>query len=235
MCASSFSGSDLDPLSKASVEILRSGIARAVGPVALACSFSCEDVVALDLLVLTTSTPRVFALDTGRLNEETYEVAEAVRRRYGVEIEWHFPERENVERLERSKGLYSFKESLENRRECCRIRKVDPLGRALCGLGGWVTGLRREQGVTRLDLQAIEVDETRVGLLKLNPLVDWTWERVWAYVKAKGLPVNPLHYQGYPSIGCAPCTRAVAPGEPFRAGRWWWETPEHKECGLHRR
>lgn len=219
-------------------EILRVGLEAARGPVALACSFSAEDLVVLDLLREVSpalrGTVRVFALDTGRLNEETYEAAEAVRVRYGVPIEWHFPERAAVERLERDKGLYSFRDSLENRHECCRIRKVEPLGRALRGLAGWITGLRREQSVTRTELAPIEVDEAHGGILKINPLLDWTWEQVWAYVQEKRLPLNRLHLQGYPSIGCAPCTRAVAPGEHSRSGRWWWEDPEHKECGLHR-
>ncbi|MBI5016247.1 MAG: phosphoadenylyl-sulfate reductase [Deltaproteobacteria bacterium] len=221
--------SDSDPR-----EILRLGIEAADGPVALACSFSAEDVVVLDFLLEVAPAARVFALDTGRLNEETYEVAEAVRRRYGVTIEWHFPRREKVERLERGKGLHSFRESLENRHECCRIRKVEPLARALTGLSGWVTGLRREQGVTRTDVKPVERDEAHGGLLKINPLLEWRWDEVWTHVQEKRLPVNRLYGKGYPSIGCAPCTRAVGPGEHPRAGRWWWERPEHKECGLHR-
>lgn len=224
---------DVSPDADARV-ILRAGIEAAGGPVALACSFSAEDLVVLDLLEEVAPETRVFALDTGRLNEETFEAAEAVRRRYGVAVEWHFPRREEVERLEREKGLYSFRESLENRHECCRVRKVEPLARALKGLSGWVTGLRREQSVTRADFRAIEIDEAHGGLLKINPLLEWTWDRVWAYVKDKGLPVNRLHLEGYSSIGCAPCTRAVELGEHLRAGRWWWESPEHKECGLHR-
>lgn len=220
-------------------EILRAGLSAAGGPVGLACSFSAEDVVVLDLLrelgVPIPAQVRVFALDTGRLDEETYETAEAVRLRYGIPLEWHFPERGAVERLEREKGLYSFRESLENRHECCRIRKVEPLARALGGLAGWITGLRREQSVTRTALGPLEVDEAHGGIVKINPLLDWTWDQVWAYAEERRLPINRLHRQGYPSIGCAPCTRAVAPGEHPRAGRWWWESPEHKECGLHRR
>lgn len=215
-------------------KVLQAGIEAAGGPVALACSFSAEDLVVLDLLREVAPEARVFALDTGRLNEETYEAAEAIRRRYGVAIDWYFPRREEVESLERAKGLYSFRESLENRHECCRIRKVEPLARALEGLAGWVTGLRRDQSVTRSELGFVDIDEAHGGLLKINPLLEWSWEQVWAYVQEKGLPVNRLHRRGYPSIGCAPCTRAVEPGEHPRAGRWWWESPEHKECGLHR-
>ncbi len=216
-------------------EILAAGIAAAAGPVSLACSFSVEDVVIIDLLREAAPDVRIFALDTGRLNEETYEVAEAVTQRYAISIDWYFPERQAVEQLERDKGLFSFRESLENRHECCRIRKVEPLGRALDGLAGWITGLRRQQSVTRSDLSPIEIDEAHGGILKINPLLDWSEQQVWEYVEKKRLPVNRLHRQGYPSIGCAPCTRAIKPGEHSRAGRWWWEDPEHKECGLHRR
>lgn len=220
-------------------DIIRSGLSAAGGPVGLACSFSAEDMVVLDLVweleVQIPAQVRVFALDTGRMGEETYEAAEAVRARYGIPIEWHFPEREAVERMEREKGLLSFRASLENRHECCRIRKVEPLGRALRGLAGWITGLRRDQSVTRAALAPLEVDEAHGGILKINPLADWTWDQVWAYVEQRRLPVNRLHLQGYRSIGCAPCTRAAAPGEHPRAGRWWWESPEHRECGLHRR
>ncbi|WP_432823120.1 phosphoadenylyl-sulfate reductase [Trichloromonas sp.] len=215
--------------------ILHRGISGAAGPVALACSFSVEDVVIIDLLQNVAPATRIFAIDTGRLNEETYEVAESIGVRYGVTIDWHFPERTAVEKLEREKGLFSFRESLENRQECCRIRKVEPLKRALRGLSGWITGLRREQSVTRDDLKSIASDATNGGILKINPLLDWSEAQVWDYANSKRLPVNRLHRQGYPSIGCAPCTRAVQPGEHSRAGRWWWENPEHKECGLHRR
>ncbi|TAL17203.1 phosphoadenylyl-sulfate reductase [bacterium] len=216
-------------------EILRWGIEKAGGPVALACSFSAEDIVVLDFLGEVSPGAKVFALDTGRLNEETYETAESVRQRFGVKIDWYFPDREGVEKLEGEKGLYSFRDSLENRHECCRIRKVEPLRRALSGLAGWITGLRREQSVTRTALEPIEADEANGGILKINPLLDWSWEEVLEYAKEKNLPVNRLHSKGYPSIGCAPCTRAVAPGEHSRSGRWWWENPEHRECGLHSR
>ncbi|MBI5440395.1 MAG: phosphoadenylyl-sulfate reductase [Deltaproteobacteria bacterium] len=215
-------------------DVLRAGLAAAGGKVALACSFSAEDLVVLDLLHESGAPFSVFALDTGRLNEETYEAAESVRFRYGLRIDWYFPERAAVEDLERTKGLYSFRESVEDRKECCRIRKVEPLGRALSGLRGWVTGLRREQSETRTSLAALEIDAAHGGILKINPLVDWTWDQVQAYASEKRLPLNRLHAKGYPSLGCAPCTRAVTPGEHARAGRWWWEDPEHKECGLHR-
>ena len=216
-------------------EIMRTGIKAANGPVSLACSFSVEDVVLIDMIHQKTLDVGIFAIDTGRLNEETYEVADALTQRYGVKINWYFPAREAVEKLERGKGLFSFRESLENRHECCSIRKVEPLQRALANLSGWITGLRREQSITRTHMLPLEHDKAGDGLIKVNPLLNWTEKEVWDYAAAHHVPVNRLHRQGYPSIGCAPCTRAVEKGEHPRTGRWWWEDPEHKECGLHRR
>jgi phosphoadenosine phosphosulfate reductase len=217
------------------VEILAAGCAAAQGPVKLACSFSVEDTVIIDIAHTAGISIGIFALDTGRLNEETYEVADAITDRYGIRIDWYFPQTEAVEKLERDKGLFSFRESLENRHECCGIRKVEPLGRALSGLAGWITGLRREQSVTRAELAHLEIDRNNGGILKMNPLLEWSEEQVLEYAKQRMIPVSRLYRQGYRSIGCAPCTRPVTPGEHARAGRWWWENPEHKECGLHRR
>ena len=203
------------------------------GPgIKMASSFGAEDVVVIDMVAKVASQIKVFTLDTGRLNDETYEVMERVRFRYETDLEVMFPQREAVEQLERTKGLYSFRESVENRRECCQIRKVEPLRRALAPLKAWMTGLRRDQAVTRGDTDAVEWDEGN-GLVKVNPLVEWTNEQVWEYIRAQNVPYNRLHDQNFPSIGCAPCTRAVQPGEDIRAGRWWWELPEYKECGLH--
>jgi len=216
-------------------EILRAGIEAAGGPVSLACSFSLEDVAIIDIAHGAGLPLGVFALDTGRLNEETYEVADALVERYHLRIDWFFPRHEEVQQLERAEGLFSFRESLDKRHACCRIRKVEPLSRALKGLAGWVTGIRREQGVTRSGLKAIEHDHLNGGILKINPLIDWSEEQLISYTNEQRLPKNRLYGQGYRSIGCAPCTRAVQPGEDARAGRWWWENPEHKECGLHRR
>lgn len=201
--------------------------------VALACSFSPEDIAIIHIMMNIRSDARVFAIDTGRLNEETYECADAVRKRLGVNLEWYFPERKAVEDLECEKGLFSFRESLDNRHECCQIRKVEPLNRALSGLKAWITGLRREQSVTRTDVGSVERDEAHGGIAKINPLIDWSEDETWRYIRQHELPYNLLHDAGYPSIGCAPCTRPIEAGEHPRAGRWWWETPEQKECGLH--
>jgi phosphoadenosine phosphosulfate reductase len=222
------------PLDATPGEILAAGVDAARGTVKLACSFSVEDAVIIDFIHKSGISVGVFALDTGRLNEETYEVAEAITERYGIRIDWYFPRTEAVERLEREKGLFSFRESLENRHECCGVRKVEPLGRALRGLAGWITGLRREQSVTRTDLAPLEVDRNNGGIIKINPLLDWSEEQVLEFAGQHNVPISRLYGRGYRSIGCAPCTRAVAPGEHARAGRWWWESPEHKECGLHR-
>jgi phosphoadenosine phosphosulfate reductase len=223
------------PSDASAAEILKAGIDAANGPVSLACSFSLEDVAIIDIAHNAGLKLGVFALDTGRLNEETYEVADALVERYRIKIDWYFPKHEEVEALERSAGLFSFRESLDNRHNCCHIRKVEPLSRALKELSGWVTGMRREQSITRNDLTAIELDELNGGLLKINPLLDWSEQQLLSYTEEQHLPKNRLYSQGYRSIGCAPCTRAVQPGEDARAGRWWWENPENKECGLHRR
>lgn len=220
--------------------VLRAGLQAAGGPVALACSFSIEDVVLIDLLSQQVSAPgqdfavEIFALDTGRLPEETYEVADALSARYGVAIAWYFPDPIAVERLLRHKGPYSFRDSLADRHECCGVRKVSPLLRALHGKAGWITGQRRDQGITRTALLPLELDPAHGGIVKINPLCDWSEPQVWAYADARSLPRSRLYQQGYTSIGCAPCTRAVRTGETARAGRWWWESAEHKECGLHR-
>lgn len=202
--------------------------------IALSSSFQCEESVLIDMLSKIAGNKfRLFTLDTGRLNEETYEVMERMREKYKITIESYFPDRAAVENLERAKGLYSFRESVENRKECCGIRKVESLNRALANLDAWITGLRTEQSMTRTDTEKVQVDAPRKGLVKINPLIDWTSEQVWDYIKSNKVPYNKLHDMGYPSIGCAPCTRAVQSGEGIRAGRWWWENPEHKECGLH--
>lgn len=201
--------------------------------IALASSFGAEDVVLIDMWWRLDRDVRVFTLDTGRLPEETYEVMDRIRERYGIAIATYCPDAAGVEALEREHGFYSFRRSVAERKYCCGVRKVEPLGRALAGLDAWVTGLRREQTETRSAVQQVERDPGHGGILKVNPLTEWTTEEVWQYVRAHDVPYNRLHDRGYPSIGCAPCTRAIRPGEDLRAGRWWWERPETKECGLH--
>ena len=201
--------------------------------IALASSLQAEDMVILDIAWKINPSVRVFTLDTGRLHEETYATMERVREKYGIPIESYFPNRDAVETLERQKGFYSFRTSVEERKHCCGIRKVEPLARALSGLGAWITGLRREQAVTRTEIHAVEIDESHGGIIKVNPLADWSGDQIWDYIRRHDVPYNALHDLGYPSIGCAPCTRPIKPGEDIRAGRWWWEIPESKECGLH--
>ncbi len=205
------------------------------GPrIALACSFQAEESVLIDLMYRVRGADfRVFTLDTVRLNQETYDCMDAIRERYGIQIEVFFPDSNGVEKMVRENGLNLFYNSVELRKLCCGVRKVEPLNRALKGLDAWMTGLRREQAVTRADVRRIELDEDHGNIIKINPLVDWSYGDVWDYIRRKSVPYNRLHKQGYPSIGCAPCTRAVKPGEDRRAGRWWWENPDAKECGLH--
>ncbi|MGH7198102.1 MAG: phosphoadenylyl-sulfate reductase [Candidatus Omnitrophota bacterium] len=219
--------------SKKPAELLSWALKHFHPRIALASSFGAEDVVLIDMLVKLEPAARIFTLDTGRLNEETYDVMDRIRSKYKVSIESYFPDFRAVEKLEREKGFYSFRQSVDNRIECCGIRKVEPLKRALKGLDAWITGLRHEQSMTRKTVERIEKDEAHGGILKINPLVDWTTDEVWDHIRKNQVPYNKLHDLGYPSIGCAPCTRAVKPGEDIRAGRWWWERPDHKECGLH--
>lgn len=213
--------------------VLTEALARYGSRLAIASSFSAEDSLLVAWAARIWPGVRVFSLDTGRLPEATYEVAEALSEHTGVRIEWVHPEAEDVEGLLRIGGPYGFRASLEARHDCCAARKVRPLQRVLRGLEAWVTGQRRDQSVTRTRLEVLEPAPD--GPLKINPLAGWTAERVWAEVRARKLPYNRLYDAGYASIGCAPCTRAIQPGEDERAGRWWWERPEHKECGLHRR
>jgi len=217
---------------KSAEEIVRWAADTFGSEIAFASSFGAEDVALIDIISRVAPELPMFTLDTGRLHDETYEVMERVRTRYQLPILSQFPDREAVEKLEHEKGYYSFRESIENRKECCGIRKVVPLKRALSGLNAWMTGLRREQSVTRTEMQALEWDEGN-GIAKVNPLIDWSEQQVWDYIKTNDVPYNALHDRGFPSIGCAPCTRAIKPGEDVRAGRWWWENPENKECGLH--
>ncbi|HBI81487.1 MAG TPA: phosphoadenylyl-sulfate reductase [Bacteroidales bacterium] len=204
------------------------------GKIALSSSMGAEDQVLTDMVMKIDPEIRIFTLDTGRLFYETYELIERTSLRYKKNIEVFFPSPADVERMVNEKGINLFYQSVENRKECCRIRKVEPLKRAFHGLDVWICGLRRDQSATRTNNQLVEWDESN-GLIKLNPLINWSEQDVWNYIKAHGVPYNPLHDKGFPSIGCQPCTRAIEPGEDIRAGRWWWEHPETKECGLHNR
>ncbi len=199
---------------------------------AIASSFGPEDVVLIHLASIHSPSVRIFTLDTGRLPPETYELIGVLQRRLALRIETFFPQHEQVEQLVSTKGYFSFRESLAARKECCAIRKVEPLRRALVGRSAWITGLRREQANTRTAVESIEHDTTH-GLAKLNPLATWSATQVWDYLRENHLPYNALHDRGYASIGCDPCTRAIKSHEPERAGRWWWENTDAKECGLH--
>jgi phosphoadenosine phosphosulfate reductase len=195
-------------------------------------SLGAEDQAITYFLSKIATKINIFTLDTGRVFPETYDVLHRTVNRYGMPINIYHPHNEDVENMVNSKGVNLFYESVENRKLCCHVRKIVPLQRALQGKKAWITGLRRQQSVTRTDLQVVEWDETH-QLFKINPLLDWTEEQLWAFIKEKNIPYNTLHDQGFPSIGCQPCTRAVQAGEDLRAGRWWWELPESKECGLH--
>lgn len=199
---------------------------------AFACSFGAEDMVLLDLLDRMGADVHAFTLDTARLHEETYALMAKAQKRYTLRVRPYFPDAAEIESFMAEHGVNAFYDSIDLRKRCCRIRKLEPLARALSGKQVWITGLRRDQAVTRASIEPLEHDDAN-SLMKLSPLVDWTAADVQAYVDAYDVPVNELHAKGFPSIGCAPCTRAIAPGEDARAGRWWWELPAQRECGLH--
>ncbi len=206
--------------------------ARDYQPVALANSLGAEDMVLTDIVLRAGLDIEIFSLDTGRLPAETYDLMAEVERHYGFKLKLYYPSHESVELFTRSHGINGFYESVELRKACCHARKVEPLRRALAGKRAWITGLRAEQSPTRAALAPHAYDPS-FGIEKFSPLADWSEKEVWAYIRLFDIPYNKLHERFYPSIGCAPCTRAVAMGEDVRAGRWWWEDPEHKECGLH--
>lgn len=199
--------------------------------VALASSFGAEDVVLIDMLARLGGRVKVFTIDTGRLHQETYSLMDAICEKYDIPIEVYFPT-ESVEEMVNKHGSNLFYKSVELRTLCCHIRKVEPLKRALSALDAWITGLRREQVVTRASTKKVEIDYANGGITKINPLTDWTSQQVWAHIRENNVPYNALFDQGYTSIGCVPCTRPTKPGEDPRAGRWWWEKGT-KECGLH--
>lgn len=222
---------ELGPMSPQ--QVLKWALGTYKDRIALASSFGAEDVALIDMMVKIDSSPRIFTLDTGRLPQPTYEVMEKIRQKYGVKIETYFPDTRRVEEMVNSYGPNLFYKSVELRKLCCKIRKIEPLNRALSGLSAWICGLRRDQALTRKGVKKLEIDLAHNSILKVNPLADWTLDQVWEYIKANDVPYNSLHDQDYPSIGCAPCTRAITGHENTRAGRWWWELPEQKECGLH--
>ncbi len=198
-----------------------------------ATSLGAEDQVITHMLASGGIPIDIFTLDTGRMFYESYELIDKVQSRYGINIKIVFPDAGDVEKMVNEKGLNLFYHSIENRKQCCGIRKIKPLQKALQGMSAWITGLRREQSPTRTDLQLVEWDAGN-QLIKANPLLNWTEDEVWDYIKKHKIPYNTLHDKGFPSIGCQPCTRAVLPGEDIRSGRWWWEDPKTKECGLHK-
>ena len=206
--------------------------ARDFAPVTFANSLGAEDMVLTDLIARHQPEIAMFSLDTGRLPQETYDLMQEVRKRYSVPLQIYFPDAQQVEAYVAQNGVNGFYDSMDNRKACCHMRKVEPLKRALAGKKAWITGMRRDQAVTRSGLEVSSFDADH-GLQKFNPLLDWTNAEVWEYLRQNDVPYNKLHDKFYPSIGCAPCTRAVTPGEDIRSGRWWWEQPENKECGLH--
>jgi phosphoadenosine phosphosulfate reductase len=222
------------PRGASAEDILRWAADRFGSRLALATSFGAEDQVLIDMLTRIAPGARIFTLDTGRLFPQTRETMRRTMDRYRVEIEVFAPDAAEVSELAREKGPDLFYASREDRLACCSVRKAHPLKKALSGLNAWICGLRREQSVTRSDVRPAVRDEVN-GLIKIAPLHDWTAARVWEYLRRNNVPYNPLHDEGFPSIGCQPCTRAVEPGADSRSGRWWWEAAERRECGLHQR
>ena len=201
-------------------------------PATFANSLGAEDMVLTDLILGEKLDIEIFSLDTGRLPLETYDLIAEVKKHYGLALKLYYPRHDLLEAYTRANGINAFYESVELRKGCCYVRKVEPLQRALAGKKAWITGMRAQQSATRDGLPIRAFDEGN-GLEKFNPLADWTEKEVWAYLHLNKVPYNALHDRFYPSIGCAPCTRSVTPGEDVRSGRWWWENPESKECGLH--
>ena len=222
---------ELNKKIEATVTVLRQA-AREYAQVVFANSLGAEDMVLTDLIAKHQTSIQMFSLDTGRLPKETYDLIDEVGQRYTIPLHVYFPDTKLVEEYVVQHGINGFYDSVEKRKGCCYARKVEPLRRALKGKEAWITGMRRDQAVTRgtLEISSFDADN---GLQKFNPLLDWTNKDVWAYIRQYDVPYNKLHDEFYPSLGCAPCTRSITPGEDIRAGRWWWEDPQHKECGLH--
>jgi phosphoadenosine phosphosulfate reductase len=215
-------------------EILEKALGLFGKKIIFATSLGAEDQVITFKLSKIDKSAAILTLDTGRVFPETYDLLHRTINRYGIAIKSYFPDTNEVEEMVNSKGINLFYESIANRKLCCQIRKIAPLQRGLQGMDAWITGLRREQSVTRTDLKIVDWDAGN-RLIKINPLLEWSEEKVWEFIKTNDIPFNKLHDQGFPSIGCQPCTRAIEKGEDLRAGRWWWEMPDSKECGLHGR
>jgi len=215
-------------------EILSYFIERFGAKIALASSLGAEDQVLTEMIVKINPETTIFTLDTGRLFPETYDLIDRTSRKYKKNLQIYFPDNLKVQEMVNNKGINLFFESVESRKECCFLRKIEPLQRAFSGLDAWICGLRADQSVTRKDIDVVEWDNNN-NLLKINPLAFWSEEQLWDYINTQKIPYNTLHDKGYPSIGCQPCTRAIEEGEDVRAGRWWWENPDTKECGLHKR
>jgi thioredoxin-dependent adenylylsulfate APS reductase len=214
-------------------DVLRWALESFGSMVAISTSFQAEGNVILDMAHRIDPEVKVFTIDTGRLPQETYELIDRVRDRYGIQVQVYSPDRDELAQMVGKHGMNPFYRSVSLRLLCCNIRKVEPLDRALKDLDAWISGLRRSQVETRAGAAKIERDTARGRVIKVNPLADWSYERVWEYIKANQVPYNELYDKGYTSIGCAPCTRAIRPGEDTRAGRWWWEKGMPKECGIH--
>lgn len=215
-------------------EVLKYFLTEFKGKIVLSSSMGAEDQVLTDMVIGIDRDARIFTLDTGRLFPETHDIIDATNKKYNIKIEVFFPEYKSVEKMVVEKGINLFYDSIENRKLCCHIRKIEPVKRALKGLEVWISGLRKDQSLNRFNTQLVEWDENN-GLIKVNPLLKWSEKEVWEYIKKNDIPYNKLHDQGFPSIGCQPCTRTVKKGEDSRSGRWWWEEPEHNECGLHQK
>jgi len=225
--------SEINDKLKTPEEVLQWGLENIHPKLALASSFGAEDVCVIHMLSKINPEARVFSLDTGRINQETYNVMDEIRKKYNTKIEITFPDATEVIEMVQTHGMNLFYESAENRKLCCGVRKVHPLNKMLSTLDGWITGLRSDQTQNRQASKKIEIDEQHDSMVKLNPILDWSWDQTMGYIKENDIPYNKLIDQGFPSIGCEPCTRAIKPGEDLRAGRWWWENESDKECGLH--
>jgi phosphoadenosine phosphosulfate reductase len=215
-------------------ELLEWGLERFSPRIAISTAFQIDGVALIDMAYELDPAVQVFTVDTGRMPQETFELVEQLRDRYpGLALTVLSPDARQLGRMSARHGPNLFYRSVENRLLCCNVRKVQPLVRHLATLDAWITGLRRDQWASRTDIRKVEIDHDHGAIVKLNPLAEWTEDEVWDYVRERGVPTHPLYERGYSSIGCAPCTRAVAPGEPARAGRWWWEVGAPKECGIH--